>query len=154
MSLIHILSPDRMLCAVEVGSKRAALEKLSQVLSRHITDVDKDDIYQALWEREQLGVTSLGYGIALPHARMPDLTDAIGAFLQLKRGIDFDAPDDQEVDLICALLVPNHEHTDPQEHLKVLSELAKVFSEPEMADKLRAATDGQQLFSLIVRQAE
>jgi len=154
MSLIHILSPERMLCAVELNSKRAVLEKLSQVFSRHVADVDREDIYKYLWEREQLGVTSLGHGIALPHARIPNLTDVIGAFLQLKQGVDFDAPDEQQVDLVCALLVPDHEHTDHQEHLKVLSELAKVFLEQKMPEQLRQATDGQQLFSLIVRQAE
>lgn len=154
MSLIHILSPERMLCAVELTSKRAVLEKLSQILSRHISDVRKEDIYQYLWDREQLGVTSLGHGIALPHARIPNIDNAIGAFLQLKTPIDFDAPDEYPVDLVCALLVPDNDDTDHQEHLKVLSELAAVFIEADMPDKLRAAVDEQQLFSLIIRQAE
>jgi len=95
----------------------------------------------------------LGQGVALPHARIVGLDAPIGAFMQMQPAIDYDALDNQPVDLICALLVPDNEAVAHDIHLKILAKLAGVFSDADNLQKLREAEDGQDLFSLIIRQA-
>jgi len=110
-------------------------------------EVDALDIFQLLTEREKLGSTSMGHGVALPHART-DLTDhAIGAFLKLDNGIDFDSPDDQKTDLIFALMVPEH-YTD--EHLKILAYLATLFSDEIFCTAIRATTDQAKIHNHLI----
>ena len=140
------LLETRIGCNVEAASKKRVLEQLGQRLAESVPELTQDLVFDALLERERLGSTGLGKGIALPHARMAQVEQAMGAFIKLNQGVDFDAIDGEPVDLAFAMLVPE-EATD--EHLQLLSTLAKMFSDPQFCSELRAADSDQALFQLI-----
>ena len=112
--------------------------------SNETGEIDPLEIFQLLTDREKLGSTSLGHGVALPHTRTTLTEHAIGVFLKLKKGIDFDSPDNQPTDLIFALMVPEH-YTD--EHLKILANLASLFSNKDFCQKLRTLNTEQELYN-------
>jgi PTS system nitrogen regulatory IIA component len=140
------LLEKRIGCNVEAASKKRVLEQLGQRLAESVPDLTQDLVFDALLERERLGSTGLGKGIALPHARMAQVEQATGAFIKLPRGVDFDAIDGEPVDLAFAMLVPQ-EATD--EHLQLLSTLARMFSDSVFCAELRLADTDQALFQLI-----
>jgi PTS system nitrogen regulatory IIA component len=140
------LVDERIGCNVEAASKKRVLEQLGQRLAESVPDLNQDMVFDALLERERLGSTGLGEGIALPHARMPQITEALAAFVQLPKGIDFDAIDNQPVDLAFAMLVPK-EATD--EHLQLLAKLAEMFDDQDFCTALRQATTSHELYQLI-----
>lgn len=136
MNLDIIINSNAVISNPNIKSKKRALELLAEVLAAQVTDktVETLDIFQLLTEREKLGSTSMGQGIALPHARTSLIDHAIGAFIKLKQGIDFDSPDGAKTDLIFALMVPEN-HTD--EHLKILANLATLFSDKTFCKNIR-----------------
>lgn len=139
--LNEILSENHCCIDVQVNSKKAALEKLSQMLSSGLAHVDGRDILRGLSEREKLGSTVLGHGVALPHARLKSINSPMGAFLKLKQPVDFNG--EEPVDLIFALLVPeNSEAT----HLALLAEIAGIFSQDSRRNVIRAAKDRAELW--------
>ncbi|MBT3047371.1 MAG: PTS IIA-like nitrogen regulatory protein PtsN [Candidatus Thiodiazotropha sp.] len=140
------LVEERIGCNVEAASKKRVLEQLGQRLADAVPDLNQDLVFDALLERERLGSTGLGKGIALPHARMPQISEALAAFIQLPEGIDFDAIDNQPVDLAFAMLVPE-EATD--EHLQLLAKLAQMFDDQAFCATLREATTAHDLYQLI-----
>lgn len=122
-------------------SKKRVLEHAAQLLS-HADSELTEGIFERLLERERLGSTGLAGGVALPHARMPGLTQSRGAFLRLDEPVEFDSIDGQPVDLVFALLVPEEA---TEEHLKLLAELARLFHDPALREKLRHASAEQAL---------
>ena len=144
------LLEKRIGCNVEAASKKRVLEQLGQRLAESVPELTQDLVFDALLERERLGSTGLGKGIALPHARMSQVTQAIGAFITLPEGVDFDAIDSSPVDLAFAMLVPE-EATD--EHLQLLAKLAGMFSDSAFCTALREAESDQDLF-LLIQQRE
>ena len=137
MKLAQLISEDSVVCNADVSSKKRALEFLADLLAKASGTTDPLDIFQHLTEREKLGSTSLGHGVAIPHARTSGSDRAIGAFIKLEQGIDFDSPDNKPTDLLFALMVPEH-YTD--EHLEILSGLASCFSDEALRQNLRSAT--------------
>jgi PTS system nitrogen regulatory IIA component len=140
------LQEERIGCNLEAASKKRVLEQLGQRLAESVPELTQDLVFDALLERERLGSTGLGKGIALPHARMASVTQAMGAFITLDQGIDFDAIDGDPVDLAFAMLVPE-EATD--EHLQLLSKLASMFSDADFCSELRQAESSLDLYKLI-----
>ncbi|MGD8909175.1 MAG: PTS IIA-like nitrogen regulatory protein PtsN [Chromatiales bacterium] len=140
------LLEERIGCDVEAASKKRVLEQLGLRLAESVPELTQDLVFDALLERERLGSTGLGKGIALPHARMAQVDQAMGAFIKLTKGIDFDAIDGEPVDLAFAMLVPQ-EATD--EHLQLLSTLARIFSDERFCTELRQAESDHHLFLLI-----
>ncbi|HEC16585.1 MAG TPA: PTS sugar transporter subunit IIA [Sedimenticola sp.] len=147
----NFIIPARIDCCYHASSKKRALERVGELLSTAAPGLSEEDVFSQLLERERLGSTGLGYGIALPHARMKGITQACGALVRLKAGIDYDAIDGQPVDLVFGLLVP-HEAT--QEHLQLLARLASLFSNPEFRDQLRKASDADEFMAIIQRESE
>lgn len=143
MKLAQLISKDSVVCNADVSSKKRALEFLADLLAKASATADALDIFQHLTEREKLGSTSLGHGVAIPHARTSGSDKAIGAFIKLEQGIDFDSPDNKPTDLLFALMVPEH-YTD--EHLEILSGLASCFSDEALCQNLRSATTSQELY--------
>jgi PTS system nitrogen regulatory IIA component len=137
---------ERIGCKVEAASKKRVLEQLGQRLAEAVPDLNQDMVFDALLERERLGSTGLGKGIALPHARMPQISQALAAFIQLPEGIDFDAIDNQPVDLAFAMLVPEEA---TNEHLQLLAKLAQMFDDQNFCAALRQATTATDLYQLI-----
>lgn len=146
MKLVQLISKDSVVCNAGVSSKKRALEFLSELLAKESAVADSFAIFQHLTEREKLGSTSLGHGVAIPHARTSGSDRAIGAFIKLERGIDFDSPDNKPTDLLFALMVPEH-YTD--EHLEILSDLARCFSEEAICNNLRLANTSQELYDIL-----
>lgn len=139
--LNEILSEHHCCIDAHIKSKKAALEKLSQMLSSGLAHVDGRDILRGLSEREKLGSTILGHGVALPHARLKSINSPMGAFLKLREPVDFDGK--EPVDLIFALVVPeNSEST----HLALLAEIARIFSEHERRTVIRSAKNRKELW--------
>jgi len=161
MNLDTLISSDAVISTNDIKSKKRALEILAERLADEATRINRSsandlesteeiralDIFQLLTEREKLGSTSLGHGVALPHTRT-DLTDqAIGAFLKLDTGIDFDSPDEQKTDLIFALMVPEH-YTD--DHLKILSYLATLFSDEAFCQEVRKCKNSNEIYDHLI----
>jgi PTS system nitrogen regulatory IIA component len=176
MNLDTLISSDAVFISNDIKSKKRALEILAEKLAEmlasetskpghtsgsiadaHSEEVadeaigEKEDysleIFQLLIEREKLGSTSMGHGVALPHTRTNLTEHATGAFLKLDNGINFDSPDDQKTDLIFALMVPEH-YTD--EHLKILSHLATLFSDKNFCQQLRDAKSSDVIYKQLI----
>jgi len=143
MNINQLIAPDRVICLNEISSKKRLLEKLSQLLGLGVIGYDPMDIFNRLIERERLGSTGLGHGVALPHGRFGSNGETVGAFIKLDKGIDFDSPDNEPTDLLFALLVPE-QHTN--EHLQVLASLAGMFSDKDFCQDLRTCHSDDELF--------
>lgn len=149
MNIADIIVPERVICDVDVNSKKRALEKLGDVIADNANgngNIPVQDVVDSLLARERLGSTGIGYGVAIPHGRLKNTNKAIAAFIRLSHGIDFDAIDNQQVDLLFALLVPENS---TEEHLQLLAQLAEMFSNNEFRDKLRTAKEQAAIYSLL-----
>jgi|SRR5690554_42629 len=145
MDLREILSPDCTRSAVRDTSKKKILETISQLIASKLGGVSRDDVFDSLLQRERLGSTGIGLGIAIPHGRLTNASQPVAVLLTLASPIDFDAIDNQPVDIIFALLVPENE---PEAHLKTLSEVAQRLDNRDICRKLRAATTDEELYTL------
>ena len=134
MNITDLLIPERVTCCDDVGSKKRLLEYISELLAGSSKELLQSEIFNALFNREKLGSTGLGKGVAIPHGRMESLKKPLCAFVKLANPVDFDATDGQPVDLIFALLVPEDS---TEEHLQVLSTIAEIFSNAGISMALR-----------------
>jgi PTS system nitrogen regulatory IIA component len=134
MNITDYLLPERVSCRVDVGSKKRLLEFISELLAGSSPELLQNDIFDALINREKLGSTGLGMGVAIPHGRIAALERPVCAFVKLATPVDFDATDGQPVDLVFALLVPEDS---TEEHLQVLSTIAEIFSTSGISMALR-----------------
>jgi PTS system nitrogen regulatory IIA component len=148
MNITDLINAQRVACKDEVSSKKRLLELLGELIASGQTDFTVREIFDSLNGRERLGSTGLGHGVALPHGRLSQSRRAVGAFVKLNHGVEFDAIDKQPVDLVFALLVPEH-FTD--EHLKILAYLAEMFSDKAFCDRLRSTDSDQALFEQLIR---
>lgn len=147
MLLTDLITPERIACSVDAQSKKRALEYLSEIISSTEDTISSNDVFESLLARERLGGTGVGHGVAIPHGRLKDNSLTLGAFIKLQNGVDYDAADRQPVDLMFALLVPK-ESTD--EHLQVLAQLAKIFSNGDFRKQLREATSSDEVYQLLL----
>lgn len=147
MSIADIIAPERVQLADDVQSKKRALEQLADILAEGTPYLTAADVFNGLIGREKLGSTSVGDGVAIPHARLKGIDDCIGGFIRLPQGVDFEATDEAPVDLIFGLLVPG-EATD--EHLKLLRQLAEIFSEADTLSDLREADSDRALYRALL----
>ncbi|QBQ54121.1 PTS IIA-like nitrogen regulatory protein PtsN [Nitrosococcus wardiae] len=146
MQITEFLVPEQIAVGAVAGSKKRVLERLSELLTRGADDLDSADVFDCLLARERLGSTGLGDGIAIPHARMAGNQHTLAALVRLDQGIDFDALDQQPVDLFCALLVPEES---AQIHVQLLAQLAEMFRDPEFCARLREAKDPHTLLEVL-----
>lgn len=146
MQLSELINVNRIRCDVDVQSKKRALEELSNLITQDQDQLSSADIFDSLISRERLGSTGVGYGVAIPHGRIKNCKDITGAFIQLTQGIDFDAMDNQPVDMLFALAVPE-ESTD--EHLQVLALLASMFNDESFREKLHQSKNEEETYQLL-----
>lgn len=146
MQLSDILSLERTENDVQAKSKKRALEIVSEIAQKTLDQFETKTIFEKIMSRERLGTTSIGCGIAIPHCRLEGVNEATAVLIKLKQGVDYDAIDDEPVDIIMALFVPE---ASTDEHLELLAKLADLFSQAEIRDALRQASSKQQLFDLI-----
>ncbi|MFZ1539160.1 MAG: PTS sugar transporter subunit IIA [Chromatiaceae bacterium] len=147
----QFLTVERIAGGVEVTSKKRLLEVLAGLLSSAQPQLHTDSILERLLERERLGSTGLGHGVALPHARVKEAGEAIGAFVQVRHPLDFDAIDEQPVDLAFAMLVPE---AATEVHLQLLAQLAGLFGDEEFRGRLRQTNEPATLLGLILGGAD
>jgi len=143
--MTDILSPERTVCRAPGISKKRLFETIARIISEDQPSLDYEDIISRLIAREKLGTTGLGRGIAIPHCRVDACPQPLGTLLTLEQPIDFDAPDDKPVDLLFALLVPGEAH---QQHLDILADVARLFSQGDFCQRLRSAQDDGELFAI------
>ena len=147
--LNEILSPERTICKAPGASKKRLFETIARVISDDQPSLVYEEVFAQLIAREKLGSTGLGQGIAIPHCRVDACPEPIGTLVTLEQAIDFDAPDDKPVDLLFALLVPGEAH---QQHLDILANVARLFSQGNFCQQLRAAKDNEELFTVATSQ--
>ncbi len=147
LSIQSILSPELTLCGVPGSSKKRILEIIAERVARNYPELDENEVFNNLVARERLGSTGIGQGIAIPHCRLEDCKRVVGALLTLDESINFDAIDNEPVDILFVLLVPQKATSD---HLELLSQLAEKFNDRSFCNRLRDCDDSQQLYNLIV----
>lgn len=146
MNRISSLLPiEHVLTGLELGSKKRLFEQIGLLFenSRHIA---RAKVFDSLFDRERLGSTGLGHGVAIPHGRIKGLRETTCAFVKLQAGIAFESPDSQPVRLVFAMLVPEHA---TEQHLEILSELAQMFSDESLRAALLATEDAQAAHQLL-----
>jgi nitrogen PTS system EIIA component len=129
------------------SSKKRVIENLSHHLAVNTEVISEDKIFQALLERERLGSTGLGKGVAIPHARIPGISHTIAAMMTLSTPVNYDAADKQPVDIIFGLLVPED---DSDNHLKHLSRLVSMLRDQRVCQSIRETTDADKMFDLLL----
>ncbi len=142
-----ILTPGRSLVNAPGGSKKKALEQIADLISREVTELKTQDVFEALIAREKLGSTGFGNGIAIPHCRLKDCETPVSALLHLEAPIDFDAIDGVPVDLLFVLLVPQAA-TDA--HLELLRQIASMLDRKDVREKLRSANSNEALYQVVL----
>ncbi len=150
MELTDILQADMIFLDLKVSSKKQILSEISTQLAQKVNR-EETDIFQLIWEREKLGSTGVGRRVAIPHARVEGLENIIGAFARLDDAIEFDAVDDQPVDLIFMLLAPEKSGSN---HLKALSTVSRIFRDRNFCETLHNYNNVQDIFNLLVKQSK
>jgi len=151
MDISEILEPGRVLGNVEARSKKRALEILSELLGHAGEECVANEIFENLVQREKLGCTALGRGVAVPHGRSPGLSGPAAAFVKLHEPVDFDAADGERVDLIFGLLVPE-EATENQS--AALADVTRLMADATLRGSLREATSSSTLYQLLADAAD
>lgn len=146
MNIAEMITLDRIRIADDISSKKRALEEISQLLSTGANYVSDTEIFTSLINREKLGSTGIGMGIALPHGRLKGVEAAVGALIRLDSGVDFEAPDNKPVDIVFGLIVPEEA---TEEHLQILANLAELGMQDDFGSAVREANDPEALFALL-----
>lgn len=150
MFLTSLLDRRAINASVSVNSKRQALQVVADIAARQL-GLDAGDIHQALIERERLGSTGVGMGVAVPHAALNGLDRMYGVFIRLEEPIDYEAIDDMPVDLIFALLAPENAGT---EHLRALAKVSRVLRQKDLREQLRAIENSEAIYALLTGIAD
>ena len=149
MKLKPLLSPTRIALQVSLSSKKKSLQAVSELFAKDIPSISKDLVFDALTDREKLGTTGLGDGIAIPHCRYADCCEPLCAIITLTDGgVSFDASDGKNVDLLWALIVPTDANDD---HLQTLALMAEKLSQIETCQAIRQAQDPAQLYQFLTK---
>ncbi len=145
MDLSDLVSLDGVLPSLKAQSKKQVIQELSHRAAK-VTGLSERAIFETLSQREQLGSTGIGHGIAIPHGKLAPLKKVVGLFARLERPIDFEAIDDLPVDLVFVLLAPEGAGAD---HLKALALVARFLREPSVAANLRACRDLDSAYAVL-----
>jgi len=145
MPTSDIAAPNAIIPALKVNGKKQALQEIA-AKAAELTGQSERAILEILLQREKLGSTGVGSGVAIPHGKLPKLGQVFGLFARLERAIDFEALDGQPVDLIFLLLAPEGAGAD---HLKALARVARLLRDPEVARKLRSSSDAEALYAVL-----
>lgn len=147
MFLSNIIDQGHVLSCSNVASKKRLFQEISVKLEE-IYGLNRDCVLGALQEREKLGPTGMGQGVAIPHARVEGIKDIKGLFIKLDKPIDFESIDKQPVDLIFAIVAPKNDGVD---HLKALAKVSRVLRDADIRTKLRSTEDISALYSIITQ---
>src|SRR5438034_10532400 len=145
MPLTSLVAPNAIIPALKVNGKKQALQELA-AKAAELSGQNERTIFEILLQREKLGSTGVGNGIAIPHGKLPKLGKLFGLFARLERPVDFEALDGQPVDLVFLLLAPEGAGAD---HLKALARVARLLRDPDIAHKLRESRDAEALYAVL-----
>ena len=149
MEIADLVGVDGVVADLNVSSKKQALQELSHRAAA-LTGLHERAIFDTLLERERLGTTGVGVGIAIPHGKLPELERLHGLFARLAKPIDFEAIDEQPVDLIFLLLAPESAGAD---HLKALARVSRLLRDKAVCDKLRGSDTAEAIYALLTESA-
>lgn len=147
MDLSDLLTVEGVLPHLKANSKKQALQEMAAKAAA-VTGRPEREIFDTLLQRERLGSTGVGHGVAIPHGKLVNLDRLVGIFARLDRPVDFDSLDDEPVDLMFLLLAPE---TAGADHLKALARIARVLRDQAVATKLRATTDAGKIYTLLTQ---
>jgi nitrogen PTS system EIIA component len=145
MLLSDFISPDAVVGSLKAKTKKQLLQELSARAAR-LTGLEERDIFDVLLQRERLGSTGLGQGIAIPHGKLKGLKRIVGLFARLAEPVDFEAVDGEKVDVVFLLLAPEGAGAD---HLKALARISRLLREGSAVEKLRACKDAAALYAVL-----
>ena len=146
MNLVSRLLPlNHVVLGLDAGSKKRLFEQVG-LLFENTRQIPRARVFDSLFDREKLGSTGLGYGVAIPHGRVKTIREPVCAFVRTAAPIAFESPDGGPVSLVFAMLVPEHA---TEAHLELLSELAQMFSDPQLREALATTDDVQAAHRLI-----
>ena len=145
MPRTDLVAPNAIIPALKVNSKKQILQELA-AKAAELCGQNERTIYEILLQREKLGSTGVGHGIAIPHGKLAKLNKLFGLFARLDRPVDFEALDGEPVDLVFLLLAPEGAGAD---HLKALARVARLLRAPEIARKLRESRDAETLYAVL-----
>ena len=147
MPLSDLIVPEAILPSLKASTKKQALQELSERAAK-LTGLGAREIFDSLLQRERLGSTGVGHGVAIPHGKLPKCERLTGVFARLDRPVDFEAMDGAPVDLIFLLIAPEDAGAD---HLKALARIARALRDPGFVAKLRATRDANVLFAMLTQ---
>jgi PTS system nitrogen regulatory IIA component len=150
IDMTDLLAPDRVLVGLRPGSKRHLLQELADAAAA-VSGLPAKPILDSLIQREKLGTTGVGDGLAIPHAKVPGLPKLMGFFAKLARPVEFDSLDDKPVDIVFLLLAPEDAGA---EHLKALARIARILRDPALCAKLRQMPDAARAYALLTGRPE
>jgi PTS system nitrogen regulatory IIA component len=145
MQLADLIGPEAVIASLKVKTKKQLLQELSARAAR-LTGLEERYIFDTLLQRERLGSTGLGQGIAIPHGKFSGLRRMVGIFARLAEPVDFEAVDGAPVDIVFLLLAPEGAGAD---HLKALARISRLLREGQAVDKLRASKDAAALYAVL-----
>ena len=145
MNISDLLAPEAVLASLKAQTKKQLLQELA-ARTHGLTALPERRVFETLIERERLGTTGVGSGIAIPHGRMGEVTAITGLFARLDAPIDYDAVDSQPVDLVFMLLAPENAGAD---HLKALARVSRLLRDKQVCEKLRAAASAEALYAIL-----
>lgn len=145
MSISDVLSEDMILTEVAADSKRHLLEQISKFVAER-KGLDKSSVFEAVLERENLGSTGYGNGVAFPHARLEGLKNVVAVFARLKNPIDYDALDGNPVDMVAFMISPENSGDD---HLRTLAIFSRVLKDAAICRAIRSAKNAHEIYSVM-----
>jgi nitrogen PTS system EIIA component len=149
MDLSDLVTQKSIMPTLKAGSKKQLLQLLAEKAAQ-ITGLGERDVFDTIMQREKLGSTGVGNGIAIPHGKLKNIKNITGIFARLESPVDFEALDDEPVDLVFMLLAPE---TAGADHLKALSRIARILREADMVSKLRGTKDATALYAFLTEQS-
>ena len=149
MLLTDLVAPNAIIPALKVNSKKQILQELA-AKAADLSGQSERTVLETLQQREKLGSTGVGGGVAIPHGKLPKLGKLFGLFARLERPVDFEALDGQPVDLVFLLLAPE---TAGADHLKALARVARLLRDPEITRKLRESSDADAIYAVLAMPA-
>jgi len=149
MEITNLLDREAILPALKPTSKKQLFRELAN-RAAELHKLKAQAVIDGVMAREQLGSTAMGGGVAIPHARIAELSRIVGIFARLERPVEFDAADGQPVDLVFLLLAPEQSGAD---HLRALARVSRLLREPQCCEKLRATSKADALYALLTEPA-
>jgi len=147
MNFNHLIKINQIQLNKDASSKKKVLETISHIINENYPELSINKVFETLLDRERLGSTGIGHGVALPHGRLTECTEIIGVFISLKEGIDYDTIDKKPVKLLFALLLPDNV---TEEHLQILAKLAEFFRIKENRQTLKNATSSESVYNILI----